>query len=260
MTNSKLIETFSKNSYLVFQNNNQKYLDKIILDIKKILKNEFDIILEDLSDLHNYVDKTGINKIRLSIFNKLNSDIGWEKQYFKLAEKAIKELLGPDLSIQIKLNFSIQLPGDETSILMLHSDTLSGQSSYELVLWTALTNAFETNAMYMFDKAQSKKMYNLLPKYQYKGMEKLLNDKIDLANIMKVNSGHCILFSSTLFHGNRLNETNKTRMSLNCRFKSLFSPEYSKTPHERVTGTFYKPFTFSPVTELGLNYNDEIDF
>ena len=57
-----------------------------------------------------------------------------------------------------------------------------------------------------------------------------------------------------------LNETNKTRMSLNCRFKSLFSPEYSKTPHERVTGTFYKPFTFSPVTELGLNYNDEIDF
>ena len=51
---------------------------------------------------------------------------------------------------------------------MLHSDTLSGQSSYELVLWTALTNAFETNAMYMFDKAQGKKMYNLLPKYQYK--------------------------------------------------------------------------------------------
>ena len=112
----------------------------------------------------------------------------------------------------------------------------------------------------MFDKDKSKKMYDTLPKYQYEGMEKMLADKLDTARIMNAKSGECILFSSTLFHGNQLNKTNKTRMSLNCRFKSLFSPEYSKTPHERVTGTFYKPFIFSPVTEIGLNYKDDIEF
>ena len=44
------------------------------------------------------------------------------------------------------------MPGDVSSILNLHTDALSGQSVFEIVLWLPLTNAFETNSMYIFQK------------------------------------------------------------------------------------------------------------
>ena len=51
-------------------------------------------------------------------------------------------------------------------------------------------------------------MYETLPNYQHKGMEAMLDDKIKSAKIMEVKKGDCILFSSTLFHGNRINTIN----------------------------------------------------
>ena len=53
-----------------------------------------------------------------------------------MAKNFILAVLGPDILIQRKLNFSIQMPGDESSLLGMHTDTLSGQSPFELVMWT----------------------------------------------------------------------------------------------------------------------------
>ena len=91
-------------------------------------------------------------------------------------------------------------------------------------------------------------------------MPKLLSDNFKDADFLDVKAGTCVLFSSTLFHGNVINDTDCTRVSLNCRFKALFSPEYATIPHERVTGTFYKPLMVSPLTKIGVNYNDDISF
>jgi sporadic carbohydrate cluster 2OG-Fe(II) oxygenase len=214
----------------------------------------------DLGILHKLIKMEEINPIRITAFQALNNIPDWKMKYYSLASAHLKELFGPDISIQMKLNLSIQMPGDASSILELHSDTLSGQSPFECVLWTAITDAFDSNAMYMFDINESQKLYQLLPKYQHNGMNQLFNDNKHQAKFLSVKSGTNILFSSTLFHGNTLNETDYTRVSLNCRFKALFSPEYSNFPHERVTGTFYEPLKLSPVTKLGLNYNANIKF
>jgi len=91
-------------------------------------------------------------------------------------------------------------------------------------------------------------------------MQHLFEDNRNDAKFINVKAGTNVIFSSTLFHGNQNNKTDRTRISVNCRFKSLFSPEYATVPHERVTGTFYEPLFISPVTKIGLNYNDQIAF
>jgi hypothetical protein len=46
-----------------------------------------------------------------------------------------------------------------------------------------------------------------------------------------------------------MNEEKETRWSMNCRFKSIFSPYADKR-----IGEFYEPITIRPVSELGFTY------
>ena len=77
------------------------------------------------------------------------------------------------------------------------------------------------------------------------------------AKFIEIKENQCLLFSPTILHGNTINNTNSTRISINCRFKSMFSPEIDKFPSERVTGPFYKPLNYSPLTRIALEYSDE---
>jgi hypothetical protein len=52
-------------------------------------------------------------------------------------------------------------------------------------------------------------------------------------------------------HGNKINRTNETRWSFNCRFKSVMSP-YDK---KDIAETFL-PIFLRPATKFGLNYED----
>ena len=49
-------------------------------------------------------------------------------------------------------------------------------------------------------------------------------------------------------HGN-VNKENETRWTMNCRFKSVFTPYKDKK-----IGEFYEPITLKPATKRGLNY------
>lgn len=256
----KSLEDFEQDHYSIFRNQDEDAFDTIKSRVFEFIADKVGINPDQIHKLHEFVEPSQINALRMSAFQHLNELANWEDLYFRIGGKTLRSLLGPDVSIQIKLNLSIQMPNDNSSVLSLHTDTLSGQSPFEVVLWTALTNTNSTNAMYMFGKAESERLYELLPKYQHIGMPQLLNDHMNDAKFLDVEAGTCVLFSSTLFHGNVLNETTNTRISLNCRFKSLFSPEYATIPHERVTGTFYKPLMVSPLTKIGVNYNDDIRF
>jgi len=254
------VHAFAEKRYAIFPAQDPSVFAQFQSAIRQSAEAYLGRPIDALDVLHHYVTPAEINKIRLKIYNDLNKRKDWKIAYYALATDTLKSLFGPDVSIQIKLNLSIQIPEDESSMLLLHTDTLSGQSPFECVLWTAVTDAFDSNAMYIFDEKSSKKLYQQLPSYQHKGMQQLFEDNRDNAQFINVPAGACVLFSSTLFHGNRVNCTDKTRISLNCRFKSLFSPEYAAIPHERVTGTFYEPLFLSPVTKIGLEYDDAIAF
>ena len=66
---------------------------------------------------------------------------------------------------------------------------------------------------------------------------------------MKVNYGQILIFNQCLPHGNIVNKEKETRWSLNCRFKSIFTP-YS----DKKIGEFFEPVSLKKVYELALKF------
>ena len=234
------------------------------LSIHRIESNEFlenltktlidNLNVNELVYLHNIIPLQNINKLRIQSFQAINKLENWDKKYYSLIQTEIDRILGPDILIQRKLNLSIQMPNDPTSILSIHSDTLSGQSPFEIVVWLPITDAYESNAMFYFDVETSHQIRLEMIKYEQNGLDFIREKYWYKHKLLNIKVGEIAFFTSTIFHGNILNETNHTRISINCRFKNLYSPETSPEPNERGVGMFYKLLKTSPVTDIAMNY------
>lgn len=220
--------------------------DKIIKKLKQKNK-KFN---GDLASIHKYFNKKNINSVRIDCFNEINFNLNWENIIKKISFKELRKHFGSDIMIQTKLNLSIQMPNDKSSILNLHSDCWSADSPFQLNLWIPLTEAFESNSMFIKDTNTT---MNFMKKIKN-------NDKIPKnikplkKDFIKLNYGQFLIFNPALLHGNVLNKTNKTRISLNIRFKSFFSPEPGKRNPDRKYGVYYKIFNLSKHTKFGMNY------
>ena len=189
--------------------------------------------VDDLSFLHDYVCPDSINEVRLKAFQRINQ-LDYTEFLHENFYNHISSLLGPDLLIQKQLNLSIQLPGDSSSVLHAHSDCSSGDSPFEVVLWLPLTDAFDTNSMFICSKEKSLAFYRSLKLNQ---PENIVPKSEDFVNVPR---GSYIIFSPSLIHGNVVNTTSRTRISLNIRFKSIFSPYTPTIVPDRLYGTYYK--------------------
>ena len=246
----KFYEDFLEKGYFIHNVENIEFLNVLKTKLQEKLS------CEKLENIHNDISIDNINKKRINCFREINKIKDWEQGFFSISSSKIRNLLGPDISIQSKLNLSIQMPGDSSSVLNLHTDALSGQSVFEIVLWLPLTSAFETNSMYIFSKEKTNEILDELQNSETIGMKKIFEKYKEHANYLKLNFGECLIFSPTLFHGNTLNQTNVTRISINCRFKNLFSHEQKNG--ERRLGSFYKVLNISPVTKIGLEYRQDL--
>ena len=80
-----------------------------------------------------------------------------EKNYFEIAKSIIFSIIGNELAMQNNINLSIQMPKDQSSLLPLHSDTWSGDSPFEVVLWLPMVNCYKTKSMFLLKKNKSEK-------------------------------------------------------------------------------------------------------
>lgn len=191
-------------------------------------------------------DGENLNDFRLEKIRLLNAIPDIKKLYFLIAQHAIETLVGNELVMQRNINLSIQLPGDASSLLPIHCDTWSGDSSYEVVLWVPLVDCHGTKSMFFCDKDFSDSINNLS---QIKDAEELYQHVKPHAPFIDCKYGECLIFTQNIMHGNRVNETNETRWSLNCRFKSALTPYADKK-----IGEFFEPITIRPATRLGAAY------
>lgn len=203
--------------------------------------------VEGMDALHSiksliYTDKIAtpevLNKWRLSLIETLNKAQWVRESYYSLAKSALHEIVGNELAMQRNINLSIQLPSDDSSLLPVHADVLQGDSPYEVVLWVPLVDCYDSKSMF-FSRKQ--------PSIEGKTLEQLYEECDPY--FVDCKYGEALIFSQNYFHGNRVNETNETRWSLNCRFKSLFSPYADKK-----LGEFFEPLEIRAATRLGLNY------
>ncbi len=226
----------------------QLAMSQFLKIIRKQIKKNNKKFNGNLSLTHNYVTKEKINKIRIASFNSINKH-KWQKIIKKLVFDEIKKILGPDLLIQTKLNLSIQMPGDSTSLLPAHSDTWSSDSPFQLNLWIPLTNTYSTNSMFMFSEKES---LNLFKKISLdKKIVKIRKPK--KKDFINLKFGQLLIFNPGIVHGNVVNQTKHTRVSLNVRVKSIFSPQPDDQNNDRKFGTYYDLFNISNNTEFALN-------
>ena len=116
-----------------------------------------------------------------------------EKLYYKVAKKYLDILVGNELAMQLRINLSIQLPNDKSSLLPLHSDVWSGDSPYEIVVWLPLVNCYKTKAMYILPPNKYNKLINVfLDKKSTSSDDIYKKIKNDL-NWVKINYGQVLL-------------------------------------------------------------------
>jgi sporadic carbohydrate cluster 2OG-Fe(II) oxygenase len=226
------------------------YLNSFIKKkIIKILKLKISPKKLNLNKLHFYIRDSHLNKARLSLIDSINSDKNFRKNYFAVAKNMLENIIGNELAMQNKINISIQLPNNEDSLLPIHSDTWSGDSPFESVLWLPLVNCYKTKSMFILNAQKIKKFNDAFSSKKINSISDIYKKfKKDL-KFIKINYGHYLLFNQNLPHGNLINKTKETRVSLNCRFKGLFSPY-----HQKELGSFFSPLKLRAATKLGLDY------
>ena len=202
-----------------------------------------------LNNIHKYVQASKLNKFRLDIINKINSEKNFRENYYKVSKCLTDVIVGNEIAMQMRISLSIQLPKDNSSLLPIHADTWSGVSPFETVIWLPLVDCYKTKSMYILPPKKSKKIQSLLLDKKIKKSEDIFKKiKKDLI-WLDVKYGQVVIFDQSLPHGNVVNKEKETRWSMNCRFKSVFTPYADKK-----IGEFYEPITLKAASKKGISY------
>ena len=102
-----------------------------------------------LNGIHSRIDVSKLNDFRLHMIGMMNQSPGFRELLFSLAKTTIEAIVGNELVMQARVNLSIQMPGDDSSLLHTHADTWSGDSPFEAVLWLPLVDVYKTKSMYL---------------------------------------------------------------------------------------------------------------
>jgi sporadic carbohydrate cluster 2OG-Fe(II) oxygenase len=241
---------FFNDGYFINNSENKlsfNYIEKLFAkNIQKILDTKKKI---NLNYLHNYISIKDLNNFRLTLISYLNKDKQFRFHYFNIARNSLYILAGNELMMQKNINLSIQFPNDESSLLPIHSDVWSGDSPYEINLWVPLVNCYRTKSMYILTPKYNNNFNKIMKKKKFLSNKKIYNLVKKKIKWLKIDRGSYLLFNQSLPHGNVVNLEKQTRVSMNCRFKNLFSPYGDKK-----IGEFFTPITTRAITELGMDY------
>lgn len=202
-----------------------------------------------LDNIHQRVGPDKLNALRLAVIQDVNREPWLRPAYHALARRALAAVVGNELAMQRRVNLSIQLPDDDSSLLPLHADVWSGDAPSEVVLWVPFVDCFASKSMYIVEKRFDEATQARLADFAGQSAEELYRAVEPQATFLNVPYGHCLLFTQNLMHGNRINREATTRWSANCRFKGLLTPYADKR-----LGEFFEPITLRPATRLGLEY------
>ena len=246
---NKISREFIKKGYLISKVENKKslnYLKKLITTTsKKILKSKN----FNLDNVHKNLNVNELNEFRLEIIRLLNQNKLTRYHYFNIAREALYILAGNELMMQKNINLSIQFPNDDSSLLPIHSDVWSGDSPFEINLWIPLVNCYKTKSMYILEEKNNEKFIQDMKSKDLSSSEEIYNLVKNKVKWLNVKYGEFLIFNQALPHGNIINKEKETRWSMNCRFKSFFSPYGDKK-----IGEFFLPITTRPMTKIGINF------
>jgi sporadic carbohydrate cluster 2OG-Fe(II) oxygenase len=203
-----------------------------------------------LNTIHQHVEPANLNTARLAAINAIN-DLPWARRaYYEMAKPWLNAIVGNELAMQRRLNLSIQLPGDASSLLAVHADSWDGDSPFEVVVWLPLVDCHKTKSMFLLPPDKAKAVEAEFAKFDGADTDDLFKAIEDDLTWIDIRYGQVLVFNLNLMHGNRPNLENETRWTMNCRFKSLFSPYAGKR-----LGEFFEPITLRAASRVGMTHN-----
>ncbi len=202
-----------------------------------------------LNGIHGSIGPDGLNKFRLAIIRGINREDWLRPAYFGLARTVLQFIVGNELAMQRRINLSIQLPCDDGSLLPIHCDVWAGDSPFEAVLWLPLVDCAGTKSMFIVPPEANAEIQCRLSEFSSRSSEDLFAEVAPHLEWIDIRYGEALLFNQNLMHGNRINETDETRWSMNCRFKGAFTPYAEKN-----LGEFFEPITLRAASRIGLSY------
>jgi sporadic carbohydrate cluster 2OG-Fe(II) oxygenase len=246
-TNEKILANeFIDQGFIVREAANKDALNKIQKFVIDMLSKKGGNLLDNA---HRNIDIQELNDFRLEVINELNAQPWLKEAYYQVAKPYLDILVGNELAMQSRVNLSIQLPEDDSSLLPVHADTWSGDSPFEVVVWLPLVNCFGTKSMFLLPPKAANNLSDDFKLHSQGNSEDLFNVIKNDVNWIKINYGEVLVFNQACPHGNRVNKENETRWSMNCRFKGLFTPYKDKK-----IGEFFEPITLRPVSKIAMRY------
>lgn len=250
----ELARAFLADGYLVRPAESREDLDRIRELIANIAASYLKLPApEDKGDfldrIHERVEVERLNDLRLTVIREMNEEPWLRPSCFNLARSALEILVGNELVMQRRVNLSIQLPGDDSSLLPIHADVWAGDSPYEIVLWVPYVDVYATKTMFVLPRDKDAQYQTSMSQQKIRASDGLFRLVEADLRWPKLAYGHVLLFTQNLMHGNVVNRERETRWSSNCRFKSLFSPYRDKK-----LGEFFEPILVRPATQIGAGY------
>ena len=249
-----LADAFVRDGYVILPTESREDLDRIRDLMADIAASYLKLPnAEDkgafLDRIHEKVDVHRLNDLRLAVIREMNEEPWTRLSYFNTARRALEILVGNELAMQLRINLSIQLPNDDSSLLPVHADVWSGDSPYEVVLWIPYVNVYGTKTMFILPREQDSRYQARMSELKLKSAEELYRAIEPDLRWLDIPYGNVLLFTQNVMHGNIVNREPETRWSSNCRFKSVFSPY-----HDKKLGEFFEPILVRPATRIGASY------
>lgn len=257
-----LADEFAANGYVIRPVDDKEMLDELRGKIVEIVCEELDAPFpNDIDEFLNHFDRwcpvEQLNALRLATYRKMNAQPWFRPTYFTLARSLVETLVGNELAMQNRVNLSIQLPEDDSSLLPIHADAFGGETPFQVVEWLPLVDCYKTKSMFILPKIHSESTYLKFTKYEGQGMDALYDEVKDDLVWLDVPYGHVLVFSTNYLHGGVVNREPEARWSMNCRLTGLFTPYRGA---EKKLGSFYLPITTRPVTKIGIDYREPSGF
>jgi sporadic carbohydrate cluster 2OG-Fe(II) oxygenase len=103
--------------------------------------------------------------------------------------------------------------------------------------------------MYILPPKEFNKINNFFSNKKNLSSEQIFSEIKNDVEWINISYGEVLIFNQNLPHGNIVNVEGETRWSMNCRFKSIFSPYGDKK-----IGEFFEPITLRTISKIGMNY------
>lgn len=253
---------FLEQGYVIRPVDDKEGLDALRLGIVEIacehlgidVPNDIDHFLNNFQD---HVSIENLNDLRLNTYRKMNAKEWFRPTYYAAGKSKLAALVGNELAMQNRVNLSIQLPDDDSSLLPIHADSFGGETPYQVVQWLPLVDCYKTKTMFILPRPVTERVYADFKKYEGKGLDALFEDVKDELVWLDVPYGSVLIFSPNNLHGGVINVERETRWSMNCRFTGLFTPYRGA---EKKLGSYYLPITTRAVTKTGMQYREPSGF